>query len=372
MKRKDPYVNLSWPIYVVFVALGCLLAKVLFDGLEINATYNWHMNIIIYDILVLVYGYVSCVLFYMLGKVIFAKLAGFDILYFNFLLIGIKKENGKIKFYNGAKEDFSCNVEIVPNPNKKQNIPLALWGGTIGITVSCAVTYILLFALDSSSTTKCFFILSSFFYLFAFIAYMIPVRMDNITDGFALVLIHKYKLGEAYLRNKRNLRAMYDSKYELEYFDYGDNNDPISMEGKCFNFYYSIRKNDMELIKDSTSKLAESYKFVIGEDSTRLASIAQAYLLSLNDQVEELKDFYWKLDTPSRKALRNTKNLDSMKIGYYIEGIVEDSKEGLQELIDATPKCAQKYKYKAQVEAEMKFIEELKEAIYTKNPGIKM
>lgn len=373
MKRKETYANLSWPLYIFIVAICCLFAKLLFDGLGINTSYDLEMSIYIFDALIFVYGIVTCFIVYLGGKAIFAKIAGFNILYFNLGLIGFKKEKGKFKVYWGGKEDFSCKVEIVPNPSKKQNITLAYFGGTIASIFALILTYTLVFALNASATMRFFFILSSVFYLFSLLGYMLPIRLDNINDGFRLHLIRKYNLQETYLRNQRNLEALYNDEKELEYFDYGENNDPLSMEGKIYNFFYAIRHfEDKELLLKATKALSIDYKFAVGEDFTTIALLAHVYEMCLEEKFDELKDFFWKLDTLTRKTIINKKDLDSIKVGLYIEGKVEDSREGLLELINAVPNCVKNYRYPTQIDAELKLIEAIKEEIYTSNPDLKL
>lgn len=373
MKRKETYANLSWPLYIFLVAACCLFAKLLFDGLGINTSYDLEMSIYVFDVLIFVYGIVTCFIVYLLGKAIFAKIAGFNILYFNLGIIGFKKEKGKFKIYWGGKENYACKVEIIPNPTKKQNITLALFGGTITSLIAVALTYTLVFALNASATMRFFFILSSVFYFLALIGYMLPIRLDNINDGFRLLLIKKYNLKETYLRNQRNLEALYNDEKEIEYFDYGDNNDPLSMEGKIYNFFYAIRHfEDKELLLAATKALSHDYKFAVGEDFVTIALIAHVYEMCLEERFDELKEFFWKLDTLTRKTIINKKDLDSIKVGLYIEGKVEDSREGLLELINAVPNCISKYHFPTQIDAELKLIDAIKEEIYSSNPDLKL
>lgn len=373
MRRNETYANLSWPVYILFVAIGCLFAKILFDGLGINTSYNWSIPIMVYDILLILYGIVTCILVYIIGKIIFSKIAGFDILFVNLGIIGFKKDHGKFKVYWGGKENYSCKVEIVPNKDKKQNVTLAFFGGTIALGVATAITYTLIFTLQTSVTTKCFFILSSIFYLFSFIGYMIPVRLDNMNDGFKFHLIRKYKLEEAYLRNQRNLQALYDETKEIEFYDYGDNNDPISMEGKVYNYFYAIRHfEDKELLKKTVKALSDDYKFVVGEEFVTIGLIAHIFDMCLDGKFDELKEYFWKLDITTRKTIINKKNLDSYKAGLYIEGKIEDSREGLSELVNSLNLAKEKYHYPAQKVAEVKFIENIINDIYTSNPELKL
>lgn len=369
MNRKEPYPNLSWPLYILFVAVGCVLAKVLLD-VFISSYDGIFGNIYVYDILLLVYGFVSCVLFYQIGKAIFAKIAGFDILYFNLFLIGFKKENGKFKIYPGIKEGLSVKVEIVPHKGKKQNITLALWGGSIMLAIVIALTYGLVYGLATTKAVKGFFTLSSVFYFFSFLAYMLPIKLDSINDGFSLMLIRKYNLREVYLSNLRNLRAMYDKNYELEYVDVSDHNDPLSMEARIYNFRYAVRKNDEELLKVTAEALSSNFKFAVGEESSDLCLVGQAYLMCLNGQFEELKEYFWKLDASSRRVLRTTKKLESLKVSLYISGKVDDSREGLSEVVHSVERAAKSYKYSGQKEAEVTHFLFTKEKIYKENPEL--
>ncbi len=371
MKRKSPFPNLSWPIYLLFIALGLVLAKVLLD--VYLSSYNGTLNVYVYDALLILYGGITCILYYLIGKVIFSKIAGFDIVYFNFIFIGFRKVNGKLKCFWGGKENYSTRVEITPNPNKKQNLSLALWGGSITLIFATLLTLVLIFTLPTSNEIKAFFIFSSIFNFFSFVGYMLPVKLDSFNDGFALFLIKKYKLGDLYLSNKRNLNALYNENEELHYVDnLGDNNDPITMEAKIFNYYYAIRKNDVELIKKACDSISSDTKFVVGEDFSSTALIAQAYLMCLNEQYDLLKDYYWKLDSTSRRILSNKKSLESLKVSIYLAGKVEDSREGLYEAISSIEIAEKKYRFIAQGKAEVKLLKEIENKIYSENPELKL
>jgi len=359
MKRKEPYVNMSWPIYILFVVVGCTLAKVLFDGLDINSIYNLKLNIYVWDALLLIYGFVSCVLVYQLGKLIFGKIAGFNVLYFNLCLVGWRRIEGKMVPYFGGKEGFTIKVDLIPNENKKQNYALAYWGGTILTLIVVALTYGLIFALKADQLTRCFFIVSSIFYAFSLLGYMLPVRMDNINDGFTLILLRKYKLQDTLARNKRNELALYDSTKELEFFDYGENNDPFSMEGKIYNYFYAIKKGDRELLKEVANDLANNHKFLVSDTFANIPTICQIYMLCVSNSTKEISDLYWKLDSATRKAVRNPKDLSSYKVGLYIAGKVDDSKQSFYEIYDNLEKAKANYPYPSVVDAEVAFVETL-------------
>lgn len=115
-KEEKPYFNFSWVIYIGVVIIGCILARVLIDQFSVSTT---SIPFVYFNILMIIYGFVSCIIVYQLGKVIFSLIAGFKIVSINILLIGIRFSNGKAKLYFGGKDDYSVRVQIAPKRKSK-------------------------------------------------------------------------------------------------------------------------------------------------------------------------------------------------------------------------------------------------------------
>jgi hypothetical protein len=365
---KSPYMNLSWLIYIALLVVGVILAKSLFDGLGISTSYNLKLNIYIYDVILLAYGFISCVLFYQLGKMIFSIIGGFRVVYFNLCLIGFKKnKDGKIVVYNGAKEDFSIRVQVAPKKDNP-NIKLSLWGGSITLLIVIVLTYALIFLLNASVTTKYFFILSSFFYFFSFAVYMIPCRMDHLNDGFVLHLIKKENAKDVYLRNLINIEKLYLGDPELVYCDYGDALDPLRTEGVIYNYYYLMDHNKIQEANALAEKYVKYTKYFIEEAQVNTIIIGNIYSMCLQEKFEELEQYYWKLDTNTRHIFASSKSYESLKTAFYIAGFIDVEYEQYEKVVKSIEKTKNKYRYLARIEPETKLMTEARNKCLEKHP----
>ncbi len=363
-KEEKPYFNFSWVVYIGMVIIGCVLARVLINQFNVTTT---DMPFVVFNILMIVYGFVSCVLVYQLGKVIFSLLAGFKIVSINVLLVGVKFVNGKAKFYSGARDDYSVRVQIAPR-KEKTNLALALWGGTLATLIAIALTYGLVFGLNADGNMKYFFIVSSFFYAFNLVLYIIPTRMDHLNDGFTLALLAKGKeYKEILLRNYRNLDALYSNK-ELEYNDYGESTHPFALEGDIYNYFYLVSHNEEEKADALASFMASKNKFFIEEKHSTTALVSKVYGMCAKDQIEELKDYYWKIDVSSRKIFINKNNLESIKTALFIFGFIDESEEEFAKTLQSVEKAKKRYLYSERVEIESKLIDEVVAKVHSAHP----
>lgn len=363
-KEEKPYFNFSWVIYIGMVVIGCILARVLIDQFSVSTT---SIPFVLFNVLMIIYGFVSCILVYQLGKVIFSIIAGFKIVSINILLVGIRFSNGKAKLYFGGKDDYSVRVQIAPK-KEKVNLNLALLGGTIATLIAVGITYGLIFGLSASSNAKYFFIVSSFFYAFNLVLYVIPTRMDHLNDGFSLFLISKgqeYK--EALLRNYRNLDALYSNK-ELEYYDYGTSSNPLALEGDIYNYYYLLNKGEVEKADELASFMATKNKFFVEEKHSVTALVSKVYSMCEKDEVDALKDYYWKIDTTTRKVFTNKNNLEAIKTALYIFAFVDESEEEFAKTLENVTKAKNKYLYEERIETELKLIDNVKEKVHSAHP----
>ena len=363
-KEEKPYFNFSWVVYIGMVIIGCILARVLIDQFKVSST---DMPFVVFNILMILYGFVSCVLVYQLGKIIFSLIAGFKIVSINVLLIGIKFVNGKVKFYSGAKDDYSVRVQIAPK-KEKVNLKLALWGGTISTLIAVGITYGLVFGLNADGNMKYFFIVSSFFYAFNLVLYIIPARMDHLNDGFSLALLTKGKeYKDILLRNYRNLDALYSNK-ELEYSDYGESTHPFALEGDIYNYFYLVGQRENEKADELASFMASKNKFFIEEKHSTTALVSKVYGMCVKDQIDELKDYYWKIDVSTRKIFTNKNNLESVKTALYIFAFIDESEEEFAKTLETVEKAKKRYIYSERVEIESKLIDEVVTKVHNAHP----
>ena len=99
-QNNKNYVNLSWFIYLIMGVIGFFLVRFFFDELNLATVYDLDFSIYLFDVLILIYGFISCGLVYNLGKMIFSLICGYTLVYFNFYFFGIdNSHNLKPRFF---------------------------------------------------------------------------------------------------------------------------------------------------------------------------------------------------------------------------------------------------------------------------------
>lgn len=192
--------------------------------------------------------------------------------------------------------------------------------------------------------------------------------MDHLNDGFSLFLISKgteYK--ETLLRNYRNLDALYSNR-ELEYCDYGTSSNPIALEGDIYNYYYLLNKGEVEKADALASFMATKNKFFVEEKHSVTALVSKVYSMCEKDEVDALKDYYWKIDTTTRKVFTNKNNLEAIKTALYIFAFVDESEEEFAKTLENVTKAKNKYLYEERIETELKLIDNVKEKVHSAHP----
>ena len=355
MENKKTYVNLSWLVYIFMGVVGFFLVRFFFDELNLATVYDLDLDIYVYDLLIIVYGFIVCGFVYNLGKFIFSKACGYKLVYFNLYFMGIEKVDNKNKFFFGLKHELSCKV-VMEHEKEDANTTLPLLGGTIASLVAILITYLLIFLLKTSATTKFFFLVSSLFYYFIILLNIVPCRMDSLNDGFTLVLLKDKVYKKVYLNNLKNLGAITDTTREFIYQDIEVENHPLNLEAQLYNFYYLLEKEEFEKAYTLASKMNEYRKNIILEEHQNSVLISHVFNMCLNHKDEELKKYYLSLDSMNRSIINNGKKFESIKTALYIFTFIDEDKEGYAKVINDISKNKEKYKNKRFLEKEEKLI----------------
>lgn len=365
--KQKSYVNLSWLVYVVIAVLGFFLVRLFFEELNIANVYDLEMNIYVYDALIIVYGFVSCGLVYNGGKLLFSLANGYEFVYFNLYFIGIEKHEGKLRFVSGLKYDLSSKVLMKPKSDDvKTTLPLL--GGTIASIAALAITYLLIFLINTSATTKFFFLVSSMFYIFIVLLNLVPCRMDSLNDGFALFLLKEQDVKKVYLNNLRNSHAMMDQSLELIYCEVEVVDHPLVLEAQLYNYYYLLTHDEMDKANELAASLYPYYKNYILEEHMNAVFFAKAYSMCYNKQNEELKAFYSKLDSTNKNAFMEAKQLEVIKSALYIYTFIDEDREGYAKIINGIEKAKKKYKYPRFIPIQEKLIKEVIKEVQDNKP----
>lgn len=367
LQKNKNYVNLSWLVYLIMGIIGFFLVRFFFDELNLATVYDLDISIYIFDLFIIIYGFISCGLVYNLGKLIFSLISGYKLVYFNLYFLGIEKINNKNRFFFGLKHELNCKVVMEPK-KEEVNTTLPLLGGTIFTLVAVALTYVLIFALKTSATTKFFFLVSSLFYFFMILLNIIPCRMDSLNDGFTLLLLKDKSKKNIYLNNLKNYGALFDTSKNIIYQNIEVENHPINLEAQIYNYYYLLDNNEIEKALDLLSKCDEYRKNVILEEHQNLIFITKVYNMCYKKADEELKVLYSSLDANYKHLINEGKKFESIKTALYIFTYIDEDKEGYIKIINDIDLKKKKYRYVRFVEQEEKMIKHIINDVQNNKP----
>ena len=97
-------------------------------------------------------------------------------------------------------------------------------------------------------------------------------------------------------------------------------------------------------------------KNIILEENQNSVLIAKVFDMCLHHKDEELKNYYFSLDSMNRNIVNNGKKLESIKTALYIFTFIDEDKEGYAKVINDISKNKEKYKNKRLLEKEEKLI----------------
>lgn len=219
--------NLSWVLMLVY--LGYLLGIWFAQQATISYIPSSYSNTA-YFLISALCGIVLTFVLYNLGKILFAKISGYQLIYMNFLGFNFERNaNGGMSFRYDIMSFFDVGMQFSPKDDDVNKNPKKIfWGGFImELLIIAAALLIFFLNLDSGRTTRSaigWTFLFSMSYGFLTPLYeILPFRQDNPTDMFNLLSVATKEDMIAYnivqINKKRELTGENFLTYEFENYE---------------------------------------------------------------------------------------------------------------------------------------------------------
>ncbi|MDY2575629.1 MAG: hypothetical protein SOW55_06660 [Bacilli bacterium] len=355
-KKFKHYSNLSLLVFIGLILIGCLLSLLVYQMLYVQTYID--INIYVFDIIVLIVGYLVSVSLYYLGKYLLGLLSGYHLVSFNFWGINfvVNKDN-KIIVRQGKLQGLGCRVNMAPsreNPNYK----LFLFGGTIFSLPLFLVALIVYILLPQELDLKYYLLFIFSFIPFICIGNLIPVRLDSYNDGFILRLIHSSKSCELFHRNLKQFEALVNGRSKLEYYEYKNPTTPFELDGIYYNYYYLIDNKEYTRALRMCEVLIKFNDEICDLSKVYLGYSGKIYEYCRQKRFEESDRYFWELKRDIRSVVRNKNNFESIKICLYVAAYMETNYDEYLNLYYKKDKLSKKYEYLARIDEEVNIINE--------------
>lgn len=212
--------NWSWPVFILVLAYILTMALLAINYSTLSETGD-RIGFLFGTFIV---GMVAGLVFYNLGKWVFAKFAGYHLVYFVFT--GLVWDKGRQKHWQLDSAQFlEFHSRFAPdNDNLDADPRLMLWGGLIAGLLLMAVGLVLGFVLTFPSVALKWAVVFGAAFSGTYLLYeILPVRQDYPSDAYALSTVRDVDNRRAFNILYVNLANMYaDRDFAVPFFkDYG-------------------------------------------------------------------------------------------------------------------------------------------------------
>lgn len=341
--------NASWPLTLVY--LGFLI------GIYFAQSYSYsqfisNMNGYLYYFVAILGGVVLTFLVYNLGKIVFGKIAGYEVIYIKLLGLTINKAHkGETKISYNILDFFTISMQFAPKDDDIKKKPtLLFFGGIIfeAILLILTLMFMFLFVINQQKGASANF---GWTFLFA-VCYgfltplyeMIPLRQDYPTDMFNFIMTKNSEDRLAFniyqINKRRELTgedfliptfSSYDSFYKLHTLYYVYLQDLY--ESKLSQAYTDL---------DSMKYYAKYYL----EEERSLPAQESVYLKFLVDDETGANKAYLGIRKDDRKNVTNPYALSGYRTAILVLSCIHSDKEGVENLMKARTKKIESFSVK--------------------------
>ena len=368
-KNQSKYMNVS--IYILFVVLGI----VFFGGqaimeqviLDIGQNALW-----IYLIAIIIVGYILNSFVFELGKVIFGRIANFDLIYTNILgFTWSKNEDDKTVFSMRPWENYGSKTVMVPNDVDDCNVTLYTIGGLISVLIIDVIILLVGFLVKIEGYPN---VCSSAGLIIALVGLIIlilnmePFFQDGSLDVFYLRLITiDERNKEIYFNNLYQMNALYTGRCELEHTEYEEYDNILAVQSLFYDYYYFMDQNDEESARKCVEKILENKEFLLEEDQLKAYSLLYYFKLK-DEKIDVVSDEFLELDKSIRKECAEYDNLDKIKTALLVAVLIEGNYDLYEYIVNRIDKVAESYLYTYRRDIEIEKIEEVLTIIEERKP----
>ena len=334
-KNVNKYHNQSIYVWVVVLILSYFLGQAIFSDAG-NAFGTQPYG---YAILAIICGYILSTILYELGKLIFGKIAGYNLIYINlFGFTFIKNKDNKTSFRFTKFENYGGKTLMAPKSNKSC-LSLYLLGGSIFSSIITALmivgSHLLVKEIGLRMLIYIEYIMATVM-LIILIFNLAPFLNDDLYDGFVLRLVHHYKFKEQYHKILLEENALITGRGELLYFEDVDYSNPLISKASLYNYYYLLDK-DEEKAKTMLQIGLDNSDYLPDETVGILLS-NKYYFKLMNDNYEKVGEEFYKEEKGYRKMSVSYNNYETIKTALLVSSLVDSSYDLYEHILNVMDK----------------------------------
>lgn len=361
-KNVNKYHNQSLYVWIIVLILSYFMGQAIFS----DAGNAFGKEPYGYAILAIICGYILSTILYELGKLIFGKIAGYNLIYINlFGFTFIKNKDNKTSFKFTKFENYGGKTLMAPKSNKSC-LSLYLLGGSIFSSIITALmivgSHLLVQEIGLRMLIYIEYIMATVM-LIILIFNLAPFLNDDLFDGFVLRLVHHYKFKEQYHKILLEENALITGRGELLFFEDVDYSNPLISRASIYNYYYLLNK-DEEKAKEMIQIGLDNDNYLIDEDIGILLS-NKYYFKLMNDNYEKVGEEFYKEEKSYRKIAVNYNNYGSIKTALLVSSLVDSSYDLYEHILNVMDKKKTNFS-SLRIEKENQLIERALEFIKLK------
>lgn len=361
-KNVNKYHNQSIYVWVIVLIVSYFMGQAIFS----DAGNAFGKEPYGYAILAIICGYILGTILYELGKLIFGKIAGYNLIYINlFGFTFIKNKDNKTSLKFTKFENYGGKTLMSPKSNKSC-LSLYLLGGSIFSSIITALmivgSHLLVKEIGLRMLIYIEYIMATVM-LIILIFNLAPFLNDDLFDGFILRLVHHYKFKEQYHKILLEENALITGRGELLFFEDVDYSNPLISRASIYNYYYLLNK-DEEKAKEMIQIGLDNDNYLTDEDIGILLS-NKYYFKLMNDNYEKVGEEFYKEEKSYRKIAVNYNNYGSIKTALLVSSLVDSSYDLYEHILNVMDKKKTNFS-SLRIEKENQLIERALEFIKLK------
>lgn len=339
--RKIIDYNSSWVTMVIYLAYLIIIFFVQKNVFEKNA--NLLKNQYSFYFVSLLIGLCSIFVIRNVIKIIFAYIAGYKLLYINFLGLAIQFNDEKIKFSVKINFDtfLAVSMRFVSKDEKLDRNPALLFiGGFIGDLVFILICLLVYFLNKPQNVTvmSLYTLFTLLYGLIVTIYELVPLRQDEANDMYNLVRTHKKDDRLAFNLYYVNLKREQEGKDPLNH-SFDDYYSFYKSQILYFNYLCEIYDNNLEEALKYVRKMSQAITYIPDNDKY-LATLELIYLRFLVDDEKEADRLYLNLKSENKSACIRPYRLSSYKTSLLLNAFVTKDNDKVKNCIDGYKKLS--------------------------------
>lgn len=346
-KKRLLDMNASWPLMIVY--LGYLIGAYFISRLS-NFSSN-DVNSYGYVFATVIIGLIVTALIYNLGKLLFAKIAGYEVITFKCLgLIGERKKKVGDKYKLAFRYDiisfFDVQLSFAPKDDNVSKKPTLIFVGGFVFEIFFAIICILLFVFFGlgeghpiSEALIGWGALSAFLYGFIIILYeLIPFRQDYPNDVYNLIKTHKEEDVKAYNILKINEKREYTGE-DFIIPDFEDYDSFYKAQTLQYLYLSQLYADDYDKATKTLAKIKYFDKYLL-DYQKHFAPSENIYLRYLVGDTAGADRIFCSLKSDDRKMTKSVDNFADLRIALLVNAAVAKNKESLEETVNEYKKLS--------------------------------